>query len=294
MEKNHKIQAKSLPFILILTLVLCLYTLILGVMIYLALSTSLKEYADFALNSVFALPEKLSFENYAKAFSAFKVRVNGNRYVYFGEMLINSIIHAVGCALAAVFVKALVAYVVAKYDEKFNKFIYMTVIIGMIVPIIGSLPSEIQIAKALGLYNTRFGMVVMRASHLGMHFLILLGTFRGLSDEYIEAAEMDGAGQWHVLFRIVLPLVKTTLFALFILNFIACWNEYQGPLVYMGSYPTAAVGLFKYVYQPSQSGTSVETLQMAGCMLLFLPILILFLCFKNVFMGNLTVGGIKG
>jgi ABC-type glycerol-3-phosphate transport system permease component len=62
----------------------------------------------------------------------------------------------------------------------------------------------------------------------------------------------------------------------------------------MASYPTAAVGLFKFVYFPSQGGTSLMTLQMSGCMILFIPILILFLVFKDVFMGNLTVGGIKG
>ncbi len=295
MAKKYKIHAKNYGFITVVALILTVYTLILGIMIYLALTTSLKEYLDFKLNSVLALPEKLWFQNYVDAFSAFAVKVDGNtRTVMLLEMLGNSVIHAIGCSLTATLVPALVAYLVAKYDEKLNGFVYMTVIIAMILPIVGALPSEIQVAKFLGLYNTRFGLVIMRASYLGTYFLIFHGTFKGLSDEYIEAATIDGAGQWQVMIQIVFPLVKTTIFAVFLLNFISNWNEYQSPLIYMGDYPTAAVGLFRYVYSNSQSGTSSMTLQMAGCMVLFLPIFVLFIIFKDVFMGNLTVGGIKG
>jgi ABC-type glycerol-3-phosphate transport system permease component len=295
MAKRYKIHAKNYGFIICIAAVLVLNTLVLGTMIYLALTTSLKEYFDFKINPIMGLPEKLWFQNYVDAFSAFAVKVDGNtRTVMLFEMLVNSVIHAIGCSLTATITPCLVAYLVAKYDEKLNDFVYYTVIVAMILPIVGALPSEIQIAKQLGLYNTRFGMVLMRASYLGTYFLIFHGTFKGLSDEYIEAATIDGAGQWQVMIQIVFPLIKTTIFAIFLLNFISYWNEYQGPLIYMGDYPTAAVGLFRYVYNASQSGASAMTLQMAGCMILFVPILVLFLIFKDVFMGNLTVGGIKG
>lgn len=293
--KQNRVQSKSYGFIIVVLTVLIVYTLLMFLMVYLALTTSLKEYPDFKLNSVFALPERFWWKNYVDAFSAFAVSVDGNtRTVYLLEMLFNSLVYSVGCAVVATIVPALMSYLVAKYDEPFNGVVYGTVIVSMVLPIIGALPSEIQIAKMLGLYNTRFGLVVMRASYLGTYFLIFYATFKGLSDEYIEAATIDGAGQLQVLLQIVFPLVKTTIFAVLLLNFIAYWNEYQSPLIYMQSYPTAAVGLFKFVYNPSQSGTSLMTLQMAGCMILFIPILILFLCFKDVFMGNLTVGGIKG
>ena len=295
MSSSHKIQPKSRPFILTFTVIFSIYTLILGVIVYLSLITSFKGLIEFYVKPKFALPETPTIDNYMRAFTAFKVKLSGSlKEIYLPEMLFNSFIYAVGCAFVTVMVKAFVGYVVAKYNFKFNKFIYTTVIISMILPIIGALPSEIQITKFLGLYNTRFGMVVMRASYLGMHFLILYSTFKGLSDEYIEAAEIDGAGQLHILFKIVLPLIKTTLFALFIINFISVWNEYQGPLVYMGNYPTAAVGLYMVIEKPSDSGSRGIPDHMAACMILFMPILILFIAFRNLFMGNLTVGGIKG
>ncbi len=295
MSKTHKIQSKNRPFILTFTVIFSIYTLILGIIVYLSLVTSFKGLIEFYVEPKFGLPKNPTLDNYIRAFTAFKVKLSGSlEEIYLPEMLLNSFIHAVGCAFVAVMVKAFVGYVVAKYNFKFNKFIYTTVIISMIVPIIGAMPSEIQIAKLLGLYNTRFGMVVMRASYLGMHFLILYSTFKGLSDEYIEAAEIDGAGQFHILFKIVLPLVKTSLFALFIINFIATWNEYQGPLVYMGNFPTAAVGLYMIIEKPADSGSRGIPDHMAACMILFIPILILFIAFRNIFMGNLTVGGIKG
>ena len=295
MAKKFKINPKSYLFTGLVLGVLIIYTFFMFLMVYLALNTSFKEYADFKLNSVFAFPEAVWFKNYSQAFTAFAVSVKSNtKTVYLFEMLINSVIYAGGCALVSTALPCLMAYLVAKYKEWFNEVIYTTVIIAMILPIIGALPSEIQISNLLGLYNTRFGLVVMRASYLGTYFLIFHGTFKGLSDEYIEAATIDGAGQMHVLLGIVLPLIKTTIFAILLLNFITYWNEYQSPLIYMPDYPTAAVGLFKFVYYPSQAGNNLITLQMAGCMILFIPIFVLFVCFKDVFMGNLTVGGIKG
>ncbi len=62
----------------------------------------------------------------------------------------------------------------------------------------------------------------------------------------------------------------------------------------MSDYPTAAVGLYKAVWMPGDSGRTDQPIQMAGCMILFIPIFILFIAFKDIFMGNLTVGGIKG
>ncbi len=303
MKQKHTIQAKSLPFILTLTVILCLYTLILAFMVYIALNITLNTGKGLRFNFAYIkFPTKyFTLENYVTVFEHFQVKKAGSlETTKLPEMLFNSIVHAVSCAFASVMVKALVAYVVAKYDEKFNKFIYTTVIISMIVPVVGALPSEIQVAEFFGLRGTRFGLALMRASYLGMHFLILYGTFRGLSDEYIEAAEIDGAGQWRILFSVVLPLVKTALLALFILNLIAFWNEYQGPLIYMPDFPTAAVGLYMFENGlggdnlTAEMGLDPEIVKITGTMVIMLPILVMFLCFKNVFMGNLTVGGIKG
>lgn len=287
-------SSKNYIFIGIAFAVLVLYTLIMGLMVYMTTITSLKDFLDYKLNPI-GLPEVWMWSNYKDAFSAFNVILDGGRTtIYLDTMLLYSLIYAFGSAFVSATVPALVAYLVAKYRVWLNEFVYGTVIVAMVLPIVGALPSEIQIAKFLGLYNTLYGVWIMKATYLGTNFLIYYGTFKGLSDEYIEAATIDGAGQFTVMLQIVLPLVKTTIFAIMILAFIAAWNDYQTPLIYMQDYPTAAVGLFRYVYMPSQAGAATANMQMAGCMILFIPVLILFLIFRDVFMGNLTVGGLKG
>lgn len=287
--KSHK---PGTAFVAIVFAGLALITLALFIMLYFTLITSLKEYIDYKLNPI-GFPEKLMFVNYAEAFSAFSMKI-GQRTVYLEEMFLNSFIYSIGSAFAATLVPCIVAYLNAKYKMWFNKVIFTTVIISMTMPIVGALPSEIQIVKALGLDDKLIGPIIMKSSYLGMYFLMFYGAFKGLSDEYIEAATIDGAGQWQVLMQIVMPLVKTTFGAIFLLNFIVYWNDYQSPMIYLKSYPTVAVGLFRYVYIPNTTVSATTNMQMAGCILLFLPIFIIFLIFKNKLMGNLTVGGIKG
>lgn len=88
--------------------------------------------------------------------------------------------------------------------------------------------------------------------------------------------------------------MKSVVLATFVLNFIAFWNDYQTPLIYLESYPTAAVGMFSFSYAASSNGASLPNMQMTGCVILFLPVFILFIALKDLFMGNLTVGGLKG
>ncbi len=272
---------------------LAVYAIVMLAILGFTVMTSLKWNPDFIVEPIgFSKPY---IENYAKAFSAFfQIVKDGAHIVYLDEMLLYSLIYAVASAGLQMIVCVVVSYLVAKYDVWFNKIVYTTVIVAMLLPVVGALPSQIQVAKALGLYNTLLGPSVMHATYLGTYFLVFYATFKNLSDEYIEAATIDGAGQFTVMLKVVFPLIRTSIFAVFILLFIGYWNDYSTPLIYMFDYPTAAVGLFNFVYNPSQAGTATIPLRMAGCMILFLPIFVLFLCFKNVFMGNLTVGGLKG
>lgn len=292
-RKKFKIQSKNYLFMGIVLTVLIAYTIFMFSILFFTVATSLKFNPDYLVDPIGFSP--LYFQNYKNAFSAFyQIVKNGKEVVYLGDMLLYSLIYALSCALGHMIVTSVVSYLVAKYKVWLNKFVYTTVIIAMVLPVVGALPSQIQMAKTFGLYNTLFGPCVMQSSYLGMYFLVFYATFKGLSDEYIEAATIDGAGQFTVMFRIVFPLVKTSMFAVFVLLFIGYWNDYSTPLIYMFDYPTAAVGLFNFVYNPSQAGTATIPLRMAGCMILFLPIFFLFIFFKDIFMGNLTVGGLKG
>ena len=104
---------------------------------------------------------------------------------------------------------------------------------------------------------------------------------------------MDGATHFRVLLTIMIPMIRTTILALFILGFIGAWNDYQTPMVYMPNMPTIAYGLFQYV-RSSDSDVSGIPMQITGCVVVMIPIMILFIVFRNQIMGNLAMGGIKG
>ena len=213
------------PLTIVMLVILTVYVFSMVFLILWTLLTSVKYDTDFKDN-VLGLPRPHSphnseviwgwrFDNYVKVFDLFYVRkdVDGQK-ITFGmwDMFKFGFLYAVGCAFFRALVPMLTAYTCAKFDYFFSKIIRTIVIVAMILPIIGSLPSEIRIAKALNLYDEIWGLWLMRANFLGMYFLVYHGMFKALPAAYTEAAKIDGAGNFSILFLVILPLVKNTFF----------------------------------------------------------------------------------
>jgi ABC transporter, permease protein len=282
------------PGMAILLTVLILYSLTLILLLVWALITSFKSQEDFRLNILF-LPKPWEW-NYSFVLKVFAVPVptdEGTLYVGMEWMFVYGFLYALGCAFAGTFIPCLTAYLCAKFPYKLSKIIYLTVIITMILPIVGSLPSEIQMAKRFGLYDQIWGLWIMKANFLGIYYLIFYNMFKGMPSAYSEAAKIDGAGNFSVLFRIILPLARNTFFTIMLINFIGFWNDYQTPLVYLPSWPTVAYGVF-YMSSTNINSLSTVPMRMTSAMLMLIPILIVFLIFHKRLIGNLTMGGIKG
>ena len=98
---------------------------------------------------------------------------------------------------------------------------------------------------------------------------------------------------FRIFFRIILPLVKNIFFTVLLVNFIAFWNDYQVPLLYMPRYPTLANGVYMLA-TTTENNLASAPMRMTGAMLLFLPIFCLFVIFQKRLLGSLTMGGIKG
>lgn len=293
---------------------LSLYALLWIIMFLWGIETSLKSEDDFMVaHNVLGFPslsktdifhsrdEFFHLENYKKVFELFVIQTNSSYYfngelimkqelVNMGQMAWNTVLYAGGIAIFQTIVPAIVAYLCAKYRYKFNEWIIGSVFLAMTLPMVVATPAIISIQQKLGLYDTIIGQYLQNIDYTGTYFLIYLAFFRGLPDTYSEAAEMDGATQYTVLFRIVLPLSLTILGTVYLLKFISLWNLYQPAMLLIPSYPTLAVGVFTYV---NKGGTNTVPLQVAGCMLLAFPILLLFIIFKDKIMGNLTLGGTK-
>lgn len=251
--------------------------------------TSLKTQEDYYLNT-YGLPENWQFNNYIEIFKVFGVKVK-RRMVLLPEMFSNSILYAIGTAFMQALCPCIVAYMCTKFHYRFYKVLYAVVLITMMLPLVGTLPSEIKLAKSLGLYNHMWGIWIMSFNFLGTYFLIFHAAFRAIPMAYTEAAKIDGASNLVVMLQIGFPLVKTTFFTCFLIEFIGRWNGYTVPLVFTPDFPTISYGLFEVTSSTENSMT--DPMRMAASVLLMIPVMILFLLFHEKMLGNLSVGGIK-
>ena len=275
---------------------LLVYSLTLFVPTLWSFITTFKTKEDLYYN-VFGLPERWAYENYLRALLRMNLTVNPTgtnpHKIYIWEMMINGVIYAVGCTLANVFTAAIVAYGCARFKSKVGEALYISVILVMIIPIIGSGPSEMQFVRKLGFYNSMLGMIVMKMNYLGTDFLIFYAAFKGISKDYSDAASIDGAGNFTIMIQIIFPLISATISTMALLAFIGFWNDSNTPLLYLPDVPNLALGLFKF--NQKTDGDLVNTpMRLTGCFIMFMPMLAIFVAFRKKFMLNVNIGGLKG
>lgn len=297
LNKKHKNKARVLYSVIFI--VLFLYVISIFLPVLWGVLTSLKDQTDFRVN-VLGLPKgwpwEWHWENFFKVFNGFYEQVTtpgvGRRRVYFSEMLLYTLLYAGGSAIIQTIVPCVVAYLTARFRYKFSAFINALVIVLMVVPIVGSAPSEMQILRALNMYDTIWGNYIQKFNFLGMYYLVFYAAFKIVPPDFYEAAYVDGASEMRVMVSIGFPMVRNVIGTVLLIKFIDFWNDYQTPLLYLPSYPTLARGVFR-LSQNSQGDFATVPFRMAGCMFLAIPILVLFLIFKEKLMGNLSMGGIK-
>lgn len=296
MEKKLKKNHPTLnPFAIFIFILLATYTLTLLVSLYWAVITSLKGRSDFRYNHLFQFPKEWIWENFKVVFDemSLPVTVNGRtRQVEFSEMLWNSIWLPLTITTLSLLVRTTSAYVLAKYKFKGNEVIYAVVFFAMVIPISNTLPALLKVLRTLGIYEHPISVVMMNMHLLDTSFLVLYAGYKNLSWEYAEAAIVEGASHPRIMFQIMIPLMAPTISTYFLLGFVGLWNDFSINFQFLRTYPMISYGLFYYYTQPTQKFT--VPLQLAASVLAMVPTLTLFMLFKNKFMGNLTLGGLKG
>lgn len=319
MKTNTTKSKKHIKFNLIIVLlfaVLMLYALSIIAVLLWGFLTSLKDPIDFRdFGNVLGFPDmkwsqnEVKFYNYVDMIQrGFKVKVSDKSYysgifgvvslpertVYFPELLLNTIVYAVVGALLNAFTAMTAGYLCAKFKYKYSSFVYSTMLIVMVIPIVGSTSSMLKVLYDLGLFSSYLGMIVMNINIGGMYFLVFYAFMKGLSNTFIEAAEIDGASQFKIFTHIIIPLSSKILFTVFLLQFISYWNDYQTPLVYYPTLPTLA-----YAVQQNEAGSQGGTrynsvpLKVTACFIIAIPILIIFISLNKVILGSLSLGGVK-
>lgn len=286
---------------ILLFVVLLLYACSLLVPALWALLTSLKSYEEYSiLENVTGLPRIKSFAdivaNYKEAWQQgyAYASVNGQMlYFTIPEQIVNSLLYALGCMITATMTPCLTAYVCARYPYKFSKVIHNIVIFAMVIPIVGSLPSELEMVRTLGIYDTFWGLWIQKANFIGTYFFVFYAQFKMIPETYAEAARMDGASEFATMVRIILPMAKGTIGTVALLKFVEFWNDYQIPMVFLPSRPTLGYGMYLFSQRIGQVISSVP-MRISYMIVVITPILLLFILLHKKLMGNISVGGIKG
>lgn len=282
------------PLTMVMLTILLLYCVAMGILFVYAIVMSFKDPAEYIYPTIW--PDKTPyFLNYPKVLNAKPSFRAVGKVVSdsMSKIILNSVIYALGCGLVNTAVTCITAYICATYKYKFLKVIYTTVIVVMAIPIIGSQAAELSMLRAINLYNTWLGLLILKANFLGMYFLIFYEMFKSLPVTYREAATLDGASDWRVMVSVYLPLAKATFGTILLINFITYWNDYQTPILYAPSHPTLSRFLIE-ITRTSQDDFDSMPVQMTTTVILSIPTLTLFLIFQKKLMSNLTIGGIKG
>lgn len=211
----------------------------------------------------------------------------------FGELLVNTLLYTVGGALIYALMPALTAYLCAKYPYKLSAILVVVYTLMMCMPIVGSTPFELTFLRNTGLYDNIIGNYIQKMTGSGMYFFVYLAYFKGTSETYREAAQIDGASQFRIMTTIYFPLAIKIIAMVFLIQFVALWNDYQTPLLYLPTHPTLAYAVYYVSYEAFEPALYHTPPRIAGLMLLAVPIVILFAIFKDKLMGDISLGGIK-
>ena len=294
-RKNGAIKEGFSPLTIVMALILGLYCLVLAIWLVWALLTSFKNPNDF-LGNKYGLPNPWYFDNFAYVIYEYKVEklIDGvSTVISTGDMILNSVLYSVGSAFVATLVPCITAYLCARYKYKFSKIIYSIVLVCMVIPIVGSQASELQIVIKMGIYDHMFGMWILKSGFLGLYFLVFHEVFLSIPNAYGEAAEIDGASDFCIMTKISLPLAKNTFFTVLLIMFVTYWNDFQTPMLYLPTQPTISEALY-WIKSSSFNYFAKMPVKMAAPMMFLIPVLVIFLCFHKRLLGNLTVGGVKG
>ncbi len=278
--KNEKITYSIVFGLFVLYAIFILYFFAFG------LNISLKESQDVYAADMVSLSWPANFKNYLEAFETLTIFETS----YFG-MIINSVWYAIGGTFLGLMSSACCAYVVAKYDFIGKKTLYFISIMVMLVPVYGALPAKYTMFYDMGIMDSPLFLVCM-AGGFGYSFLLMYSFFASMSWSYAEAAFIDGANDFAVFFKIMIPMVVPSMMAVFIMNFIGLWNDYETPLVFLRYMPTIASGI--YVYEQNMAYGGSYPVYFAGVILSLIPIFTLFAVAQNTIMQNIYAGGLKG
>ena len=209
----------------------------------------------------------------------------------FARWIFNALVYAVGAMVLNVVFSAMAGYALGRLNFPGREVIFAVTLAVMMIPSAITLIPKFLVVNTMHLNNTYFALI-LPAMAQPFSVFIMVQFMKTLPRELEESAMIDGASRFRTFFQVIMPLVKPALTAVAILTFQAAWNDFQWPLVAMGSQDmyTLPLGLF---YFKSAHYTEYNLL-LAGSMFNTIPILFLFFIFQRYFIEGALGSSVKG
>jgi multiple sugar transport system permease protein len=208
-----------------------------------------------------------------------------------GRYVLNSAGLAATVTVLAVLINSMAGYAFAKLRFKGRDRIFGSLLGALVIPAqIGMLPLFLLL-RELGLVNTYAGVVIPGLASIFAIFLVRQYAL-GIPDALLDAARVDGAGEWRIYWTIVMPLCRPILVTLAVITFMGTWNDFLWPLVVLAdrdmyTLPVALANLFGEHVQDSE-------VMMAGSVVTVLPVVVVFLCLQRYYIAGMMSGALKG
>ena len=267
---------------ILISALLAVLTLTFLYPMYFMLINSLKTRSEYFVNQ-FNLPSgQLQFANYATMISQFRI-LN-----LFKNSFIVSSLTVVGLLIVGTFA----SFVFAKYRFRGRTAIYLAVIATMFIPSQVTIIPLYVLFSRIGLVSTYWSVVLSYlALFLPEAILLMTANFRGIIDELLEAAEIDGCNYFQKVWNVVLPMGRAAIFLSIIFYFIMAWNDLFTPMIFLQKMDKRTVMVALATLMGRYTGA--PTLQFAGLLLAAVPALAVYIFFQRQIIRGLSVGAIK-
>ncbi|MEO2020808.1 MAG: carbohydrate ABC transporter permease [Pirellulaceae bacterium] len=243
---------------------------------------SLKTQAELIQDPYSLLPRTWNWQNYPDA-------IQSMPYLrYLGNSLLLCTFNVIGSLLSC----SLVAYGFARLRWRGRRLLFGILVATMLLPWHVTMIPRFLLLRELHLYNSLAALVIPSFMGDAFYVFLLRQFFLSIPEELSEAARLDGLSEWGIYWRIILPLSKPALATVALFQFIATWNDFSGPLLYLNDpekFPLA-YGLEQFV---SSYGDQTHWL-LAAAVVFTLPVLVLFFFTQRTFLKGIATTGIKG
>ena len=266
------LRGLSVPMMLLA--LTCLYP------VYFAINNALKTDKGYILNR-FNIVTDPTLQNFVNAWTRSRL----------SEYFLNSVVVTVGSVALLLIVSSLAGFAFAMLRFPYRKLLFIVILASLMIPVQVVLVPFYRTIIALGLVNTRIGLIISYTAFF-LPFCVYLMTafYSGLPRELVEAARMDGAKLIQIWWHVMLPLGKPALITLGILNTLYCWNDVLISLLVLQKERTLMVGIAAL---KGEYTTNIPLL-MAGIVIAAAPIVIIYIIFQRRIVNGIATGAVKG